>query len=152
MLRTIQQFCKLWLMPIVIAAVPWLHPHRIFPAPKLQYFCYRPMLLHYMVLLNYYIIRQTVHFHAGVWIRRRGRHAKYAPAGRNRSASDVSRYRLSSVKLHNHKVGYFDPLLWDVHVTIIVETFCIGGKYSVVLYLCSIRYGRYGGMSSLIIK
>ena len=53
---------------------------------------------------------------------------KYAPAGRNRSASDVSRFRLSSVKLRNHKVGYFDPLLWAVRVTIIVETFCIGGK------------------------
>ena len=49
-----------------------------------------------------------------------------ALAGRNRSASDVSRFRLSSVKLRNHKVGYFDPLLWDVRVTIIVETCCIG--------------------------
>ena len=51
-----------------------------------------------------------------------------APAGRNRSASDVSRFRLSSVKLRNHKVGYFDPLLWAVRVTIIVETFCIGDQ------------------------
>ena len=51
-----------------------------------------------------------------------------ALAGRNRSASDVSRFRLSSVKLRNHKVGYFDPLLWDVRVTIIVETCCIGGQ------------------------
>ena len=51
-----------------------------------------------------------------------------APAGRNRSASDVSRFRLSSVKLRNHKVGYFDPLLWAVRVTIIVKTFCIGGQ------------------------
>ena len=49
-------------------------------------------------------------------------------AGRNRSASDVSCFRLSSVKLRNHKVGYFDPLLWAVRVTIIVETFCIGGQ------------------------
>ena len=42
-----------------------------------------------------------------------------ALAGRNRSASDVSRFRLSSVKLHNHKVVIC----------------CVGGKYSVVLYL-----------------
>ena len=45
-----------------------------------------------------------------------------ALAGRNRSASDVSRFRLSSVQY------YFDPLLWAVRVTIIVETFCIGGQ------------------------
>ena len=51
-----------------------------------------------------------------------------ALAGRNRSASDVSRFRLSSVKLRNHKVGYFDPLLWAVRVMILVETFCIGGQ------------------------
>ena len=51
-----------------------------------------------------------------------------ALAGRNRSASDVSRFQLSSVKLRNHKVGYFDPLLWAERVTIIVETFCIGGQ------------------------
>ena len=51
-----------------------------------------------------------------------------ALAGRNRSASDVSRFRLSSVKLRNHKVGYFDPLLWAVRVTIIVETFCFDGQ------------------------
>ena len=66
-----------------------------------------------------------------------------APAGRNRSASDVSRFRLSPVQLRNHKVGCFDPLLWAVRVTIFDETFCIGGKYSVVLYLYSLRYGRY---------
>ena len=53
-----------------------------------------------------------------------------ALAGRNRSASDVSRFRLSSVKLRNHKVGYFDPLLWAVRVLICVATFCIGGKCS----------------------
>ena len=51
-----------------------------------------------------------------------------ALAGRNHSASDVSRFRLSSVKLRNHKVGYFDPLLWAVRVMICVETFCIGGQ------------------------
>ena len=51
-----------------------------------------------------------------------------ALAGRNRSASDVSRFQLSSVKLRNHEVGYFDPLLWDVRVMIILETFCIGGQ------------------------
>ena len=51
-----------------------------------------------------------------------------ALAGRNRSASDVSRCRLSSVKLRNHKVGYFDPLLWAVRVMIFVKTFCICGK------------------------
>ena len=69
-----------------------------------------------------------------------------ALAGRNRSASDVSRFRLSSVKLRNHKVGYFDPLLWAVRVMICVETFCIGGKCSVVLCL---KNRKYGGMSSL---
>ena len=53
-------------------------------------------------------------------------------AGRNRSASDVSRFRLSSVKLRKHKVGYFDPLLWAVRVMICVETFCIDGKCNVV--------------------
>ena len=57
-----------------------------------------------------------------------------ALAGRNRSASDVSRFRLSSVQLRNHKVGYFDPLLWAVRVMICVETFCIGGKCNVVYY------------------
>ena len=57
-------------------------------------------------------------------------------AGRNRSASDVSRFQPSSVKLRNHKVSYFDPLalplalLWAVRVTIIVETFCISYWWS----------------------
>ena len=67
-------------------------------------------------------------------------------AGRNRSASEVSRFRLSSVQLRNHKVGYFDPLLWAVRVMICVETFCIGGKCSVVLCL---KNRKYGGVSSL---
>ena len=58
-----------------------------------------------------------------------------ALAGRNRSASDVSRFRLSSVQLRNHEVGYFDPLLWAVRVMICVATFFIGGKCSVVLCL-----------------
>ena len=58
-----------------------------------------------------------------------------ALAGRNRSASDVSRFQLSSVKLRNHKVGYFDPLLWAVRVMICVKTFYIGGKCSVILCL-----------------
>ena len=70
-----------------------------------------------------------------------------ALAGRNRSASDVSRFRLSSVQLRNHKVGYFDPLLWAVCVMICVATFCIGGKCSVVLCL---KNRKYGGVSSLI--
>ena len=70
-----------------------------------------------------------------------------ALAGRNRSASDVSRCRLSSVKLRNHKVGYFDPLLWAVRMMIFVKTFCICGKHSVVLCL---RNGKYGRVSSLI--
>ena len=75
-----------------------------------------------------------------------------ALAGRNHSASDVSRFWLSSVQLRNQKVGYFDPLLWAVRMTIIVETFCFGGPiYSVVLYLCSIRYGRDGDVSALIL-
>ena len=65
-----------------------------------------------------------------------------ALAGRNRPASDVGRFRLSSVQLHNHKVGYFDHLLWAMRVTIFAETFCIGGKYSIVLYLYSRRYSR----------
>ena len=69
-----------------------------------------------------------------------------ALAGRNRSASDVSRFRLSSVQLRNHKVGYFDPLLWAVRVMICVATFCIGGKCSVVLCL---KNRKYGGVSSL---
>ena len=67
--------------------------------------------------------------------------------GRNRSASDVSRFRLSSVKLRNHKVGYFDPLLWAVRVMICDATFCTGGKCSVVLCL---KNRKYGGVSSLI--
>ena len=69
-----------------------------------------------------------------------------ALAGRNRSASDVSRFRLSSVQLRNHEVGYFDPLLWAVRVMICVATFCIGGKCSVVLCL---KNRKYGGVSSL---
>ena len=40
----------------------------------------------------------------------------------------ISRFRLALVQLRNHEVGYFDPLLWAVRVTIIVETFCIGGQ------------------------
>ena len=67
-------------------------------------------------------------------------------AGRNRSASDVSGFRLSSVQLHNHEVGYFDPLLWAVRVMICAATFCIGGKCSVVLCLKNLKYG---GVSSL---
>ena len=54
--------------------------------------------------------------------------------------------QLSSVKLRNHEVGYFDPLLWAVRVMICVETFCIGGKCSVVLCL---KNRKYGGVSSL---
>ena len=69
-----------------------------------------------------------------------------ALAGRNRSASDVSRFQLSSVQLRNHEVGYFDPLLWAVRVMICVATFCIGGKCSVVLCL---KNRKYGGVSSL---
>ena len=70
-----------------------------------------------------------------------------ALAGRNRSASDVSRFRLSSVKLRNHEVGYFDPLLWAGRVMICVATFCIGDKCSVVLCL---KNRKYGGVSSLM--
>ena len=70
-----------------------------------------------------------------------------APAGRNRSASDVSRFRLSSVQLRNHKVGYFDPLLWAVRVMICVETFCIGGKCSVVLCFKNRKYGDVSSLS-----
>ena len=70
-----------------------------------------------------------------------------ALAGRNRSASDISRFQLSSVQLHNHEVGYFDPLLWAVRVMICVATFCITGKCSVVLCL---KNRKYGGVSSLI--
>ena len=70
-----------------------------------------------------------------------------ALAGRNRSASDVSRFRISSVQLRNHEVGYFDPLLWAVRVMICVEFFCIGGKCSVVLCL---KNRKSGGVSSLI--
>ena len=69
-----------------------------------------------------------------------------ALAGRNRSASDVSRFRLSSVKLRNHEVCYFDPLLWAVRVMICVAIFCIGGKCNVVLCL---KNRKYGGVSSL---
>ena len=71
-----------------------------------------------------------------------------APASRNRSASDVSRFRLSSAQLRNLKVGYFDSLLWAVRVMICVATFCIGGKCSVVLCL---KNRKYGGVSSLIL-
>ena len=68
------------------------------------------------------------------------------PASRNRSASEASRFRLSSVKLRNHEVGYFDPILWAVRAMICVATFCIGGKCSVVLCL---KNRKYGGMSSV---
>ena len=61
-------------------------------------------------------------------------------------AEIVSRFRLSSVQLRNDEVGYFDPLLWAVRVTICVATFCIGGKCSVVLCL---KNRKYGGVSSL---
>ena len=70
-----------------------------------------------------------------------------ALAGRNRSASDVSRFQLSSVQLRNHEVGYFDPLLWTVRAMICVTTFCIGGKCSV--FLC-LKNHKYGGVSSLM--
>ena len=56
-----------------------------------------------------------------------------ALAGQNRSASDVSRCRLSAEQLYNHKVGYFDPLLWAVRVMILIHTFCIGSKCSIVV-------------------
>ena len=68
-----------------------------------------------------------------------------ALAVRNRSASDVSRFQLSSVQLRNHEVGYFDPLLWAVRVMICVAICCIGGKCSVVLCL---KNRKYGGVSS----
>ena len=68
-----------------------------------------------------------------------------ALAGRNHSANDVSCFRLLSVQLRNHEVGYFDPLLWAVRV-ICVATFCIDGKCSVVLCL---KNRKYGGVSSL---
>ena len=58
----------------------------------------------------------------------------------------ISRFRISSVKLRNHKVGYFYSLLWAVRVMICVETFCIGDKCSVVLCL---KNRKYGGVSSL---
>ena len=58
-------------------------------------------------------------------------------------------FRQCSYVISNHEVGYLYPLLWVVRVTIIVETCCIGGKYIVVLYLYSIRYGRYSGVRSL---
>ena len=54
-----------------------------------------------------------------------------------------------AVQLHNHEVGYFDPLLWAVRVMICIATFCIGGKCSVVLCL---KNRRYGGVSSLNAK
>ena len=50
------------------------------------------------------------------------------------------------MKLRNHEVDYFDPLLWVVRAMICVETFCIGGKCSVVLCL---KNRKYGGVSSL---
>ena len=71
------------------------------------------------------------------------------PAGRNRSASDVSVFRLSSVKLRNDKVGYFDSPTVGRACDDNCRNFCIVVKYSVILYLCSIIYGRYGGVSSL---
>ena len=50
------------------------------------------------------------------------------------------------MQLCNHKVDYFDPILWAERVMICVETFCIDGKCSVVLCL---KNRKYGGMSSL---
>ena len=61
-----------------------------------------------------------------------------ALAGRNRSASDVSGFRLSSVKLRNHKVGYFDSPTVGRAYDDNCRNFCIVVKYSVVLYFYSI--------------
>ena len=55
------------------------------------------------------------------------------------------------MQLRNHKVGYFDPLLWAVRVMICVETFCKGGKCSVVLCLKNHKYGGVSSLKSMLI-
>ena len=121
-----------------------LFQHRIFPAPKLHYCRYcgtSPTLYGFITLVDKQS-NSTLEFESVAAVAM----LNNALAGRNRSASDVSRFRLSSVQLRNHEVGYFDPLLWAVRVMICVATFCIGGKCSVVLCL---KNRKYGGVSSL---
>ena len=120
------QFCKLWLMSIVIAAVPLAASTSNLPGSETTVFSlssYASTLYGFITLSDKQSI-STLESESVAAVAM----LNNALAGRNRSASDVSRFQLSSVKLRNHKVGYFDPLLWDVRVTIIVETFCIGGQ------------------------
>ena len=71
-------------------------------------------------------------------------------AGRNRSGSDVSRFRLLAAQnfTYNHEVSYFRPLLWAVRVMILIHALCVDGKCSEVL--CP-RNVKYGGVSYLIL-
>ena len=113
-------------MPIVIAAVPLAASTSNLPGSETTVFSlssYASTLYGFITLSDKQSI-STLQYESVAAVAK----LNNAPAGRNGSASDVSRFRLSSVKLRNHKVGYFDPILWAVRVTIIVETFCIGGQ------------------------
>ena len=119
-------FCKLWLMPIVIAAVPLAASTSNLPGSEttvLSLSSYASTLYGFITISNKQSI-STLESESVAAVAR----LNNVLAGRNRSVSDVSRFRLSSVQLRNHGVGYFDPLPWAVRVMIIVETFCIGGQ------------------------
>ena len=112
-------------MPIVIAAVPLAASTSNLPSSETTIFSlssYASTLYGFITLSDKQSISPLESESVAVVT------LNNALAGRNRSASDVSRFRLSSVQLRNHKVGYFDPLLWAVRVMIIVKTFCIGGQ------------------------
>ena len=109
-------------MPIVIAAVPLAASTSNLPGSETTVFSlssYASTLYGFITLSDKQSI-STLESESVAAVAMQNN----ALAGRNRSASDVSRFRLLSVKLRNH----FDPLLWAVRATIIVETFCIGGQ------------------------
>ena len=113
------QFCKLWLMPIEIAAMPLAAFTSNLPGSETIVFSlssYASTLYGFITLSDKQSI-STLESESVAAVAM----LSNALAGRNRSASD---FWLSSVKLRNHKVGYFDPLLWAMRVMIVVETFC----------------------------
>ena len=122
-------------MPIAIAAVPVALSTSNLPgsetavlSPSSYDSCihYKILIIYYYGFTIYILLYYTNSTFARVGIRRRRRQPKIcAPAGRNRSGSDISRCRLSSAQIRNHKDGYFLPLVWAVRVMLLIDTIII---------------------------
>ena len=99
-------------MPIVIAAVPLAASTSNLPGSEttvLSLLSYASTLYGFITLSDKQSI-STLESESVAAVAAVAMLNNYAPAGRHHSASDVSRFRLSAVKLRKHKVGYFDPL------------------------------------------